>query len=168
MLTSLFELKEEIATLTMLVLGVHRIYTFFMSEYRLFESKVDSIRQRGGSAKSSITWTEMLEYRMDYYFSASKWAKVVLLLGFTFMLIAFGGGMLAILGEDRSISNSAWTAWTYVADPGTHADCPESLSIRMASFTITCKYRRLCASATSSALTRTIENPQWEAWLSLR
>lgn len=137
MFTSLFELKEEIATLTMLMLGVYQIYTFFMGEYMHFTSKVDSIRQRGGTAHSSITLTEMLEYRMDYYFSSSKWAKVVLLFGFTFILIAFGGGMLAILGDDRSISNSAWTAWTYVADPGTHADCPETLPIRMASFTIT-------------------------------
>ena len=137
MLASIFELKEEVATLTLLMLGVHQMYTFFMGEYRLFASKVESIRKRGGAAESSITLTEMLEYRMDYYFSASKWAKVVLLLGFTFILIACGGGVLAILSDDHSISNSAWVAWTYVADPGTHADCPETVSIRIASFIIT-------------------------------
>lgn len=39
--------------------------------------------------------------------------------------------------DDRSISNAVWIAWTYVADPGTHADCPEVFLIRLISFTVT-------------------------------
>jgi len=39
--------------------------------------------------------------------------------------------------EDNSISEAVWIAWTFVADPGTHADCEATFLIRMISFTVT-------------------------------
>ncbi len=53
------------------------------------------------------------------------------------ILIACGAGALVIFIEDKSISNAVWIAWTYVADPGTHADCEDTFLIRMISFSVT-------------------------------
>lgn len=78
---------------------------------------------------------EMIEYRLDFYFSTSKWAKPVLLLSATFVLILVGAMFLCICsGQD--ITSSMWMSWTYVADPGTHADT-EGMLVRLVSFTIT-------------------------------
>ena len=87
--------------------------------------------------KKSFTKMEMFEYRVDYHFSTSKWAKVSLLLSFSFMLIAVGAGLLVLFMDEPSLTNAAWISWTYVADPGTHADCPDGLFIRLISLLIT-------------------------------
>lgn len=39
--------------------------------------------------------------------------------------------------EDHSISSAAWLSWTHVADPGTHANAPKGLLVRLVSFSIT-------------------------------
>ena len=57
------------------------------------------------------------------------------LLSGTFLLITFGAALL-VLVSGHSISASTWVAWTYVADPGTHADAEGTL-VRMVSFAIT-------------------------------
>jgi len=67
----------------------------------------------------------------------SKWAKVALLLSFTFILIVVGAGSLVVFMKDNSISEAVWIAWTFVADPGTHADCEATFLIRMISFSVT-------------------------------
>lgn len=59
------------------------------------------------------------------------------MLSFTFILIAAGAGSLVVFMEDNSISEAVWIAWTFVADPGTHADCEATFLIRMISFTVT-------------------------------
>jgi len=149
----------EFSTLLLLLLGTNTIARFLLSEYKLVKRKAEAmskaihadrgnINHRGNHNKTDVkrdeegqlgvfTAYEMFEYRIDYYFSTSKWAKVALLLGFTFVLIAVGAGLLAVSLEDHSISNAVWIAWTYVADPGTHADAPAGFFIRLISFSIT-------------------------------
>lgn len=127
----------EFSTLLLLLLGTNTIARFLLSEYKLVKRKAEAmakaihadrgnINQRGNHNKTDVkrddegelgvfTTYEMFEYRIDYYFSTSKWAKVALLLGFTFVLIAVGAGLLAVSLEDHSISNAVWIAWTYVA-----------------------------------------------------
>jgi len=83
------------------------------------------------------TWSEIFLYRVDSYFSKSRWAKGSVLLMGTFLLIFSGGGMLRIFSNDNlSLYQSTWLAWTYIADPGTHADA-EGLSNRVIAVIIT-------------------------------
>jgi len=132
--------KSEFLTLALLMMGTSTIARFVISEYRLVKDKAEAMLsfQTGGSKKQkAFSKMEMFEYRIDYYFSTSKWAKVALLLSFTFMLIAVGAGLLVVFMDDHSITNAVWISWTYVADPGTHADCPETFLIRLISLAVT-------------------------------
>lgn len=123
---------SEIVTVTVLLLGVSFIGRFLLSEYNLVKEKVESMV----GTRNQISTLEMIEYRVEHYFSTSQWAKVALLLTFTFILISIGAVALAFCGDD-SISGAVWLAWTFVADPGTHADAPEGFLVRFVSFCIT-------------------------------
>lgn len=108
---------SDILTLAAFLTGTNAIARFIHSEYRAVKQKAEAMQ-----LSRSFTTSELLEYRIDYYFSTSKWAKVAFLLSLTFMLIAFGAGLLAVFLEDHSISNAAWMSWTFVADPGERMD----------------------------------------------
>uniref|UniRef100_A0A7S2PHQ8 Ion channel DMI1 n=1 Tax=Skeletonema marinoi TaxID=267567 RepID=A0A7S2PHQ8_9STRA len=123
---------SEIVTVTVLLLGVSFIGRFLLSEYNLVKEKAESMV----GTRNPISTVEMIEYRVEHYFSTSQWAKVALLLTFTFILISMGAVALAFCGDD-SISGAVWLAWTFVADPGTHADAPEGFLVRFVSFSIT-------------------------------
>ncbi|KAL9180594.1 hypothetical protein ACHAXT_011047 [Thalassiosira profunda] len=130
----------EAFTISLLLVGTSTIARFLFAEYRLVNQKAKAMlsQQAGGvRQRKNFSLEEMFSYRIDYHFSTSKWAKVALLLSFTYVLIAVGAGLLVVLTEDHSISNAVWLAWTYVADPGTHADCPEAFLIRLVSFGVT-------------------------------
>ncbi|KAL7517511.1 hypothetical protein ACHAWX_002430 [Stephanocyclus meneghinianus] len=142
---------SDLLTFLSFLVGTNAIARFILSEYNVVKQKADSMqiqrqlrngvppssKSRNNRKNRSFTTAEMLEYRVDYYFSTSKWAKVALLLSLTFILIAVGAGLLAVFLDDHSISNAAWIAWTFVADPGTHADAPEGILVRFVSFSIT-------------------------------
>lgn len=121
---------DSFSYLTYLVImaGSWFIFDFLFSEYRLASKKSKNKEVR-------FTWSEQFHYRLDYYLSTSPLAKLVLLLSGTFLLITFGAALLALV-SGHSISSSTWVAWTYVADPGTHADAEGTL-VRMVSFVIT-------------------------------
>lgn len=123
---------SEVATVAVLLLGVSFIVSFLLSEYNLVKEKAESM----GGTRHHISTFEMIEYRVEHYFSTSKWAKVALLLTFTFILISIGAVALAFCTDD-TISGAVWLAWTFVADPGTHADAPEGFLVRFVSFSIT-------------------------------
>jgi len=138
MMASFSDHKGEFFTLALLLLGTSTIARFLISEYRLVKEKAEAMLSHNpNQTGKAFSTMEMFEYRIDYHFSTSKWAKVALLLSFTFMLIAAGAGALVVFMDDPSLSNAVWIAWTYVADPGTHADCPETFLIRLISFTVT-------------------------------
>lgn len=109
--------SSELMTLLMFLVGANTIARFILSEYSLVKKKAESMDayHSDRAKKKSFTAMEMFEYRVDYYFSTSKWAKVALLLSITFMLIAVGASLLAVFLDDHSISNATWIAWTYVA-----------------------------------------------------
>ena len=132
----------ECITIALLLIGTSTIARFIISEYRLVKQKAEAMLayqtgDRKQGKREVFSNMEMFEYRMDYYFSTSKWAKVALLLSATFVQIAVGAGLLVVFMEDHSISNAVWIAWTYVADPGTHADCPNTFLIRLISLFVT-------------------------------
>jgi hypothetical protein len=124
------EVKEDWPWFSLLLVlsGCGVIARFFMQELELSRKKL-------AESKVSFTFSELVQYRLDFYFSTSKWAKPLVLLGATFVLILLGAIFLCITsGQD--ISSSLWQSWTYVADPGTHADADGTL-VRLVSFTIT-------------------------------
>jgi len=122
--------STELWSLLLLVGGFYPILKFVWEEYALGKSK-----QQSEGEGVRFTWSEQLEYRLDYHLSSSVWAKPLLLMGFTFVLIVLGSLLLTMV-DDLPVSVSAWLAWTYVADPGTHADA-EGLGHKVVSFIIT-------------------------------
>lgn len=95
-------------------------------------------RSKNGVEKD-FTWGDLIDYRLDYFFSTSEWANVILLVGLSYLLVVFGAGTLTLADSDDygSISEAAWTSWTYVVDPGAQADAPSELIPRTVSLIVT-------------------------------
>jgi len=109
--------------------GSFLIARFLLSEYTLGKRKRDNSR-----GTLNFTWSDQIHYRLDYYLSQGQWAKPILLLAGTFLLVFCGSiGLTAATGIP--ISASTWISWTYVADPGTHADAEGTIN-RLVSFII--------------------------------
>ncbi|EKX53191.1 hypothetical protein GUITHDRAFT_84343 [Guillardia theta CCMP2712] len=84
---------------------------------------------------SDVTLGEIVQYRLDYYLSTNPYAKALLLLNSTFLVILFGGMILSLTqGED--IGSALWESWTYVADPGTQVNA-EKPGLRAIALAIT-------------------------------
>ena len=141
-------LNPEILSLgtyyVLILIGCFAIFNFVISEYRLGKRKQDSMNRcrRSHKIKTSsrwgssfhFSWRELFHYRLGYYYSNHQWAKPTFLLSATFLLIVVGAIALYLVGE-ISLSASTWISWTYVADPGTHADA-EGMVVRLVSFII--------------------------------
>ena len=65
-------------------------------------------------------------YRLDYLFSKSSDFKGKALVAVTSLLIFVGGIGVWIATRGNPIE-CLWTAWTFIADPGTHADSSSGL-----------------------------------------
>lgn len=75
------------------------------------------------AAKLDFSRRELLFYQMDYFLSSYNSAKPMALLGATYVLIFVGGFLFQIYhDESLSLGEAMWIIWTFVADPGTHAD----------------------------------------------
>jgi hypothetical protein len=60
-------------------------------------------------------------YRVDYVLSTFAFAKPLLLLAMTYLLIVVGA-LFYSHSANVSYLESLWVAWTFVADPGAHSD----------------------------------------------
>uniref|UniRef100_A0A7S0EYY4 RCK N-terminal domain-containing protein n=1 Tax=Hanusia phi TaxID=3032 RepID=A0A7S0EYY4_9CRYP len=88
---------------------------FFTREYQRIKEGFDP------KSDSDVTLGEIVQYRLDYYLSTNPYAKALLLLNSTFLVILLGGMILSLTqGED--IGSALWESWTYVADPGTQVN----------------------------------------------
>ncbi|KAL6638254.1 hypothetical protein ACP70R_025826 [Stipagrostis hirtigluma subsp. patula] len=80
---------------------------------------VSKIRSSHDSEEVPIN--KRLAYRVDIFLSLHPYAKPLVLLVATLLLIALGG--LALYGvTDDSLSDCLWLSWTFVADSGNHAN----------------------------------------------
>mmetsp|Transcript_38832 Transcript_38832/g.47315 ORF Transcript_38832/g.47315 Transcript_38832/m.47315 type:complete len:699 (-) Transcript_38832:227-2323(-) len=104
------------------------ILKFILTEYLLGKKKASEKRLK-------FSWEEEFTYRLDYHLSTSRWAKPSLLMSVTFLLICVGAIFLSIV-DGLDVESSTWVAWTYVADPGTHADAKGAMN-KFVSFFIT-------------------------------
>jgi hypothetical protein len=100
---------------TVLLVGCGFLLKLTLTEIEIFTTKLSNESE----VQTSIPLGEFLQYRLDYYFSATQWAKPLLLLGVTFILILVSSIVLMMLLGD-SLAAAMWKAWTYVADPGDH------------------------------------------------
>ena len=102
-------------SLTVLLVGCGYLLRLCYVEYLYYTTKILSSDSEHRDEAVSIS--EFLQYRLDFYFSSTQWAKPLLLLGVTFILILFSSTtMILILGDN--LAGAMWKAWTYVADPG--------------------------------------------------
>jgi len=114
-------------------LGSLSIFRFVYYEIEVAQRKLELAKEN--AKEVDFSWDELVQYRLDYYFSTNRWAKAILLLFVTFVLIMCGA-VLLWMSSGESISSSMWHAWTYVADPGVHADA-NGTAVRLVSFIIT-------------------------------
>ena len=157
-LPNVSELQQQLEHYTTTFLyGVFAFLTTILAAFLLSELRLMHRKRKCQCQDGKATYTEIIQYRLDHYFSTSKWAKPCLLLSFTFVLIVFGALGLAIVDPAAAtidahtsasapesipfisadyLTEAAWVAWTYVADPGTHADATGTL-VRFVSFLIT-------------------------------
>jgi hypothetical protein len=130
---------SEGVTLTILSAGLALIVWFLAKEYIFLKQKSAVMTGALGKKEKDFTWFDLIDYRLDYFFSTSEWAKVILLFGLSYILVVFGAGLL-VLGDSEdfdTISEAAWVSWTYVVDPGAQADAPSELIPRTVSLIVT-------------------------------
>mmetsp|Transcript_3204 Transcript_3204/g.6750 ORF Transcript_3204/g.6750 Transcript_3204/m.6750 type:complete len:828 (+) Transcript_3204:90-2573(+) len=130
---------SEGVTLTILTAGFAAIVWFLANEYKYLKEKSNVMDGALNKKERDFTWIDLIDYRLDYFFSTNEWAKVILLFGLSYVLVVFGAGLLVIGDSDDydSISEAAWTSWTYVVDPGAQADAPSELIPRAVSLFVT-------------------------------
>ncbi|KAL6638531.1 hypothetical protein ACP70R_023642 [Stipagrostis hirtigluma subsp. patula] len=76
---------------------------------------------RSSHDSEEVPINKRLAYRVDIFLSLHPYAKPLVLLVATLLLIALGG--LALYGvTDDSLSDCLWLSWTFVADSGNHAN----------------------------------------------
>ncbi|VAI40070.1 unnamed protein product [Triticum turgidum subsp. durum] len=78
-------------------------------------------RLRRSRGSEDVAFNKRLAYRVDIFLSLHPYAKPLVLLVGTMLLIGLGG--LALYGvTDDSLSDCLWLSWTFVADAGNHAN----------------------------------------------
>ena len=139
---------SEGVTLAVLLGGFAAIVWFLVSEYQFLRDRQNSMIEAlhgdkdiedgegNKDIKKDVSIGDLIDYRLEYFFSTSEWANVILLLGMSYLLVVFGAGLLATL-TDSTISEAAWTSWTYVVDPGAQADAPSEFLPRTVSLVVT-------------------------------
>ena len=116
---------------------------FLYNEYMYLTNKDSAMVEAAGigesGKKKDFTWSDLIDYRLEYFFSTSEFANVILLLGLSYLLVVVGAGLLVVGDSDDygTISEAAWTAWTYVVDPGAQADAPSDFVPRTVSLGVT-------------------------------
>lgn len=99
--------------LVVAAINLKRFVAFLLTERRLYlQARADS---------GQFGFRPYLLFRVDCLYSRDHSFKAYLLFTSTVILITVGG-ILWYLTTDSSLSESMWSAWTFVADPGTHAD----------------------------------------------
>jgi ion channel POLLUX/CASTOR len=92
-----------------------RSFLFWSKELQIY------IETKNRQNKDEFSEMEYFLYRLDYLYSHDEKFKAAALFSAAICLI-FIGGCLWWVSTDDSLIESFWAAWTFIADPGTHAD----------------------------------------------
>lgn len=109
--------------------------------FSLRHGKVKTVTRKGKSYKTDhVTAGQFFRYKVDQWFGSPFKQVAFMLLLFFFQVAIFGVLMAAVADVDAStegfkVWEGMWVAWTYIADPGTHAD-EDSNFARASSFII--------------------------------
>lgn len=107
-----FILHIAVASFSLFILG--KSFRFFQHELQLAEE----IKNK---PNSNYEQTEYFFYRVDFLFSKAPGFKVAALLFVTTILV-FIGSIFVFFATGKNPVECIWTSWTFIADPGTHAD----------------------------------------------
>jgi len=72
--------------------------------------------------QGQLTFWQYFMYRVDCWFAQDPQFKAKLLLFMTIVLTAVGSVFYFFVAVPESYGEAVWAAWTFVADPGTHAE----------------------------------------------
>ncbi|XP_065049289.1 probable ion channel CASTOR isoform X2 [Musa acuminata AAA Group] len=76
---------------------------------------------RRSTDSEAVSLSKQLAYRVDVFLSVYPYAKPLVLLLATLLLIGLGG--LSLYGvTDDTLADCLWLSWTYIADSGNHAN----------------------------------------------
>ena len=107
-----------------------KLLTFEHDQYKkrkaAFDGSQPGAQQQARTSKYG-SFMDFLSYRLDYFFSSYWWSKMGCLGFLTAALILAGGVVITLIrlmaaDSDGSFGGALWDAWTFVADPGTHAE----------------------------------------------
>ena len=125
---SLFVYILKILSYILIVYNARYFVAFVYREWNLCElTKKDTI--------GDFDYKDYFFYRIDYLFSKNPRFKAMATL-WAAIFVTLIGGFLWCIGTGQTLSESIWTAWTYVADPGTHAE-NRGIIERLVSFSLT-------------------------------
>lgn len=86
-------------------------------------SKILDIIKCQGWSSSHTSISKRIYYQLDYWFSTYSASKPIALLIITLLIIFLGGLFYhSVSTQSLAIGEAIWLSWTFVADPGTHAD----------------------------------------------
>jgi hypothetical protein len=78
-----------------------------------------SLKQQ--TTEEDVSHLEYFMYRVDFYWSSDRRFKSFVLISVIVFLILVGGLFWMVFVGDQ-LSESFWISWTFLADPGTHAN----------------------------------------------
>lgn len=86
------------------------------------------IKARPKRTTMKATAKEKAVYALDYFFATEPGSKAIILLAICASMTTIGGILFSKAsyseGEELPLPDSLWSAWTFISDPGTHADVP--------------------------------------------
>ena len=94
---------------------IKRTFLFWKKEIKIY------LETKERQNKDEFNEFEYFLYRLDYLYSHDEKFKAAALFNAAIFLI-FIGGILWWISTNDSLIESFWAAWTFIADPGTHAD----------------------------------------------
>jgi hypothetical protein len=92
-----------------------QLYSIFSREVSLYLSL------KHQTTEEEISNLEYLMYRVDFYWSNDRRFKSFVLISVIIFLIFIGGFFWKVFVGDQ-LAESFWISWTFLADPGTHAN----------------------------------------------
>jgi len=131
---------EPVSQMTMLIATLV-VSIFFGVTVVVFRKELLSAKAKGVPA---VRVGEFMSYRIDYLFSTYTWSKPAVLLWLTLFLIFCGGLLLSLssilidFNTEMTFFKALWLSWTFIADPGSHADQEDTGSRFVALFLTIC------------------------------
>lgn len=119
--------KKHLALIVSIILLFFPVLIFKSVDYLCRSRSSETVTER-------VSLNKQIAYRVDVFLSVHPYAKPLVLLVATLILIFLGG--LALFGvTTNNLAHCLWLSWTYVADSGNHASS-EGMGPRLVALSI--------------------------------